>query len=345
MVFEDVNKAGGIVVDGKRQQLQAVACDTAYRVDKLTECLNKLVFDEKTKFVAVLGGAMAVAARDFLREQGVLQVNWAYAGGVVDPNYPLMFSTISLPDVQAPALWSWFSKQYPQVKKRASIATDDETGRWCQGVSRKWAEQNGIQTVHEEWYPRGQVADFGPLVARVLASQPDVIDTCAPPAPDTAAIIKAAREQGYKGHFVEVGQKFSQALVRGAGKENVVGFISWGMLDTDFPSQAVKEWAQRYEQRYGPPFDYTSVETANVAFTLVCGLREAKSADPKAVATALERAKCQNLFGDFTFGAKEIYGIGHQILQPIIFGRIGDDGLARPVLVVQPDEYMRPFRR
>ena len=328
LVFDEVNSQGGLEVGGKKYKLEVVAYDHKYVIAEGVATVNRLISKDDVKYLSILGGAVAKANEEAVNEAGVLNLPLAYAEGLVSPKNPLTFHSFPAPPETA-TFWKWIKENHPQIKRIATIAPNDDTGWWSIKVETQFVETLGYQTVGKEFFERG-LTDFNPVLLRLLAQNPDIISVNASPAGSVGLIIKQARELGFKGRFIHIGQVDTAVVSKIAGKENVEGTWVHGFVQAPL-SEAVKSWQERYTKKYGE-WNASSIDFANPAWAFVAAVKKAQSLDPKKIAQALSTVEFDNLWGKAHFGGKSYYGVGNQIIYPMPFSEV-KDGVA--TLVVQ----------
>jgi branched-chain amino acid transport system substrate-binding protein len=331
MVFEEVNNQGGIDIGGQKYKIEIVSYDHKYVIAEGVATVNRLIYRDKVQYVSVLGGAVVKAVEDIISEGKALSLPLAYADGVVSPKNPLQFMPFPSPP-ETTAAWPWVKEKYPEIKRVASLTPNDDTGWWSIKISNAAAQKAGLEVVAREFFERG-VTDFGPTLLRMLAGKPDIIDVTATPAGSTALIVKQARELGYKGRFIHLGQQNMNVVAGIAGKEAVEGFIVHGFVEEPLPEK-VRDWKERYEKKYGPPFDPTTIDFAFGPMAFVAGLKAANSADPAKIAAALRKAEFEVLWGKARFGGEDYYGIGNQLIYPMPLSEV-HNGVAMQVTLLQ----------
>jgi branched-chain amino acid transport system substrate-binding protein len=314
MVFEEVNNQGGVEIGGKKYTLEIISYDHKYVIAEGVATVNRLIYRDKVPFVSVLGGAVVKAVEDILRESKVFSLPLAYADGVVSPKNPLQFMPFASPP-ETTAAWFWIKERFPPLKRIASLTPNDDTGWWSIKISNTMAQKAGFEVVAREFFERG-ITDFGPTLLRTLASKPDIIDVTATPAGSTGLIVKQARELGYKGRFVHLGQQNMSVVAGIAGKEAVEGFLVHGFVEEPLPEK-VRDWQERYLKKYGPPFDPTTLDFAFGPMAFVVGLKTANSTEPAKIAEALRKAEFEVLWGKARFGGEDYYGVGNQLIYPM----------------------------
>jgi branched-chain amino acid transport system substrate-binding protein len=283
------------------------------------------------KFISILGGAVAKANEEVVNESGVLDLPLAYAEGLVSPKNPLTFHSFPAPPETA-TFWKWIKEHAPEIKSMATIAPNDDTGWWSIKVETTFAEELGYHVVAKEFFERS-VTDFNPVLLRILAQKPDIISVNASPAGSVGLIIKQARELGFKGRFIHIGQVDTSVVSNIAGKANVEGMWVHGFVQNPLPEK-VKAWQARYTKKYGE-WNATSIDFANPAFAFIAGVNKAQSLDPKKVADALHTVEFDNLWGKAHFGGKDYYGVANQIMYSMPFSEV-KDGVATLVAQLKP---------
>src|SRR5262249_56081236 len=126
-----------------------------------------------------------------------------------------------------------------------------------------FVEKLGYQVVSKEFFERS-VTDFNPALLRVLAQKPDIISVNASPAGSVGLIIKQARELGFKGRFIHIGQVDTAVVSNIAGKANVEGMWVHGFVQSPLP-ETVKAWQSRYTEKYGE-WNATTIHFPNPPF-------------------------------------------------------------------------------
>ena len=331
LIFDESNAQGGLDVGGKKYKIEIVAYDHKYVIAEGVATVNRLIAKDDVKYMSVLGGAVVKANEEAVNEGGVLNLPLAYAEGLVSPKNPLTFHSFPAPP-ETTTFWKWIKEHQPEIKSVATIAPNDDTGWWSIKVETTFVEGLGYQVVAKEFFERS-VTDFNPVLLRILAQKPDIISVNASPAGSVGLIIKQARELGFKGRFVHIGQVDTSVVSNIAGKANVEGMWVHGYVQDPLPDQ-VKSWQTRYTEKYGE-WNATSIDFANPAFAFVAAVKKAQSLDPKKIADALHSVEFDNLWGKAHFGGKDYYGIANQIIYSMPFSEV-KDGVATLVAQLTP---------
>lgn len=331
LIFDEVNEKGGLQVGGKTYKLEVVAYDHKYVIAEGVTTVNRLINRDEVQFISILGGAVVKANEDAVNEAGIVNLPLAYAEGLVSPENPRTFHSFPSPPETA-VFWNWIKENHPNIKRLATIAPNDDTGWWSNKVEINYVKKLGYEVVAKEFFER-TLTDFNPVLLRMLANKPDIISVNASPAGSVGLIIKQARELGFKGRFVHIGQVDTAVVSRIAGVENVEGTWVHGFVETPIP-EAVKSWQERYTKKFGK-WNATSIDFGNPAFAFIAAVKKAQSVDPKKVAEALRTVEFDNLWGKAHFGGKSYYGIGNQIIYPMPFSEV-KNGKATKITQLSP---------
>ena len=331
LIFDEINGQGGLEIGGKKYKLEVVAYDHKYVIAEGVATVNRLIAKDGVKYISVLGGAVVKANEEPVNENGVLNLPLAYAEGLVSPKNPLTFHAFPSPP-ETSVFWKWIKEHHPQIKRVATISPNDDTGGWSIKVETTFVEKLGYQIAGKEFFERS-MTDFNPVLLRILAQKPDIISVLASPAGSVGLIIKQARELGFKGRFIHIGQVDTSVVANIAGKANVEGTWVHGYVQTPLPEK-VKSWQARYTKKYGE-WNATSIDFTNPAFAFVAAVKKAQSLDPKKIGEAMRTVEFDNLWGKAHFGGKDYYGVGNQIIYPMPFSEV-KDGVATLVVQLSP---------
>ena len=331
LIFDEINAQGGLDVGGKKYKLEVVSYDHKYVIAEGVATVNRLIAKDGVKYISVLGGSVVKAVEETVNEGRVLNLPLAYADGLVSPKNPFTFHAFPSPP-ETTTFWKWIKEKHPQIKRVATLSPNDDTGWWSIKVETTYVGKLGYEVVAKEFFER-TMTDFNPVLLRMLAQKPDIISVLASPAGSVGLIIKQARELGFKGRFIHIGQIDTSVVSNIAGKANVEGTWVHGYVQNPLPEK-IKSWQARYTKKYNE-WNATSIDFTNPAFAFVAAVKKAQSLDQKKIAEALSTIEFDNLWGKAHFGGKDYYGIGNQIIYPMPFSEVRD-GVANLVVQLSP---------
>ena len=168
-----------------------------------------------------------------------------------------------------------------------------------------------IAVVGDEFHPIGRVKDFSPYVAKIRASGANAVIT-GNWGNDLTLLVKAAREQGLDTKFYTFyGNSLGAPAALGdAGVGRVIAVADWHPNAGGAASDA---WYEAFRTRFpAAQDDYPILRMPLMIETLAAAMNRAKSADPAAVARALEGIRFDNGFHPSWMRADD-----HQLIQPL----------------------------
>ncbi|MBN3857351.1 branched-chain amino acid ABC transporter substrate-binding protein [Paraburkholderia sp. Ac-20340] len=168
-----------------------------------------------------------------------------------------------------------------------------------------------IAVVGDEFHPIGRVKDFAPYIAKIRASGADAVIT-GNWGNDLTLLVKAAREQGLDTRFYTFyGNSLGAPAALGdAGVKRVIAVADWHPNAGGAASDA---WYQAFRARYpAAQDDYPVLRMEMLVEILAQAMRKAGSAQPEAVAKALEGMRFDNGFHPMWMRADD-----HQMIQPL----------------------------
>lgn len=201
-----------------------------------------------------------------------------------------------------------FMKDQPQIRKVYLINQNYAHG---QQVSRYFREtiarkRPDVQVVGDDLHPLGQVKDFAPFVAKILASGADAVVT-GNWGQDLTLLIKAAKDAGMSADFYTyyaVTSGVPTALAAGVGGKVRVVAIGHNSLP------GVVKWQDEFKQRYGE--DWYMYQSYNALAMLSEGMAKARSTEAVKVALAMSGLTFQGFAGEVSVRRSD-----HQLQQAL----------------------------
>ncbi|WP_233850559.1 branched-chain amino acid ABC transporter substrate-binding protein [Paraburkholderia sp. HD33-4] len=199
------------------------------------------------------------------------------------------------------------------VKKVYLLNQDYSFGHDVSSLARSTlaAKRPDIAVVGDEFHPIGRVKDFAPYIAKIRASGADAVIT-GNWGNDLTLLVKAAREQGLDTKFYTFyGNSLGAPAALGdAGVGHVIAVAEWHPNVGGAASDA--RYAAFRARFPAAQDDYPVLRMPLMIDTLAAAMNRAGSADPTAVAKALEGIRFDN-----GFHASWMRADDHQLIQPL----------------------------
>ncbi len=179
-----------------------------------------------------------------------------------------------------------------------------------------------VSIVGDDLHPLGRVKDFAPYAAKIVASGAQAVLT-GNWGNDLTLLVKAAHDAGFAGrYYTFYGNALGvPAAIRDAGVGQVVAVADWlPNVDTTASATFYRAFRERFPK---PADDYVHLRMQLMIEALAQALERAGSADPVAVAYALETA-------DVTLAGRRgrMRPSDHQFQQPLVVGVMEHQGAA-----------------
>jgi len=215
-------------------------------------------------------------------------------------------------DIKMKALTT-FMKDRANIKKVYLINQDYSFGQAVKRAAREYLARKrpDIQIVGDDLHPLGQVKDFSPYVAKIKASGADTVIT-GNWGNDMSLLVKAGRDAGLNVDWYTY-------YAGGLGTPTAMGDAAAGHVKiiAEYHSNVANNKAAKWDADYrkqapkgNPDFYYLRGKTMWEMFA--AAITKAKSAEPKAVAYALEGMRF-----DGDMGEVEMRKQDHQLIQPL----------------------------
>ena len=197
-----VQSGGGINVGGKTYKVSIDPYDTAFDIAKSVAGAKKLVQQDGAKYIlGPIGETEAMATvNPMFTSNGVLNLQLATLWQSQGPQWPTSLNLMTDEQDYYQAQYKWIVEGHPEIKRVATITTDQAYGHLTALIARKWArDTRAFEVVYETFVP-SDTTDFNPVVTAALKQNPDLIDIGGAAAPAAyAGIMGAAYTQGFKG--------------------------------------------------------------------------------------------------------------------------------------------------
>ncbi len=334
----EVNEAGGIVVGGETYMLQIVARDDKVYPEESVTAVQKMIFDDKLQYIyGPIGDSCCLAVRPITEENHVVTFSYTYASEEfpLGPDYPYSFTWLDSMCGWNEIGYDWLKENYPEVERVAIIAPAGGSGERMAECTADMAQARGIEVVSTQFFESGTM-DFSPQITRMLAGDPDLIDTTVSGSSGSALMTKQARGMGYDGLLWSCARPNWKVMALAAGLENAEGFIAGGYPEYPKGTPEQKAFHQKFVDRFGEDlWDNSAGEGYDWIYMMAAVFQEVDSFDVDVVVAALEGGEFDILKGVCRFGGEEQWGIAHERFSGRFDITVFHDGEWEPVVAIE----------
>jgi branched-chain amino acid transport system substrate-binding protein len=314
-VAHDINKRGGITVDGKKKLIQIIKADHMSKPEQCKKICERMALQEK---VHIFWGTDGTNMMKIMNEVGAkYKIIIANVGALSDELMDATnFSRYAF-------MSSWTSSQfgrnlayyYGQIRKK-----EKKFYILCQDYMFGHSMAAGFKQGLKDYYPEAQIVgedyhklfltDFAPFLTKIKASGAEVIYT-SDWIPDAANLLKQARNMGIKLPFAQ-GYLNDVITLQQIGIEGTQGLVETNQYDTDSPFfktpdqiKYYKTWNNLWKTKWAAPFNTPAYEhpAANLGsyvmqtYWLISVIERAGSTDPEKIIKTWEGDSYQYVTG------------------------------------------------
>lgn len=307
---DEVNAKGGFDVGGKHYDLKVVSYDDQQKPAQAVAAYERLTSVDGANYIFVQNSPSTLAVKPSAESDKVVLLTAAFSPKAIDENTKYTFRLYMNGDNFVPKLVAWM-KDHLKERKIVTLNPNDETGWGFSQGTEKFFTQNGFQVLANQFYERTQ-NDFAPVLTKLIALNPELIDVGTTTPGTAGLIIRQAHELGYKGRFVQTGGPGWKSIVTAAGNEAAEGMVTTLYADPD--NAAYQKLAEAYQKSVGQAPNELIVSFYDAASVLLKAIESAGGpGDTTQVAAALPKVlPMQSLQG-------ETLTAGHQQILTVIY--------------------------
>ena len=332
---EQVNKAGGITVGGKKMKVEIVYTDYQSNTPRAVQAAEQLITQGKVNFLFSPFGSGAAKAASTVSEKYRMPTiaSTASSAQVYDQGYKYLFGTFTPNDTLTTPLTQIVAQKAPNVKRVAIIARNDLFPLAIAQEMEKSAKNRGLEVVMFEKYAINTM-DHSSALAQVKAANADWIFVTGY-INDLVLIRKQMSDQRIGAPVVTMiaGPAYQEFIdAAGAGAENISSAAWWHPAvryqGKDLFGTA-DNFVKLFRAKYNSTPDYAQASSAVSGALFQMAIEKAGSLDREKVRDALAGMNVVTFWGPVHFGPNG------QIdsLEPPVFQIQG-----RKAVVVHPPE-------
>jgi branched-chain amino acid transport system substrate-binding protein len=337
LAFEEVNKAGGLDVGGKKLPVQLILQDDTSTQATAVSLADRLVNNDRVDFLLGTYSSHLVEAQSTVAEQN--RIPYLNGGGgatkIYTRKFKYIFGLLSPVELLGSTLMTWADEQQkagklPKPSKVALVWENTAHGKdFRKGVSDHAKKTGGAYqiAVDESFELNGK--DFGALLGKVKAANVDLLLVDAH-LPDYITMHRQYVGRGMCNKVVSYGARGTEKdAVQALGLANVTGVLSgvWWSAQLASTSPRSKAFVELFKAKYGgrAPEWYQALgyESARILFAAI---QKAGSTDREAVRKVLAETKFESLLPGGTVEFKQEFG--QQVQNPFVIQQNQPDGSA-----------------
>ncbi|BCJ85459.1 ABC transporter substrate-binding protein [Effusibacillus dendaii] len=293
MAAEEINNAGGIKVGKDTVKLKVVSLDDKYLPNESVTNARRLKQENKASIIFCPHSGGILALQQINQQENFLIGAYTSEPRVIQTNNAL---SVRIPPGYDNYPKPWSEEMMKRFgKKLALVPTTSQYGKdWSALMTKTWKDLGG-EVVADSAVDYNKQSDFSAAITKALAANPDVLFVGGPSQP-TALVIKAARDQGFKGGFIVMDQakvEEIEPVVKDVKLlEGYIGVYPASKVD----SAGVKAVVAAYQKKFGADKLPTSETLYNYGALIIFAKAmelAGKTDDAKAIRAKLDDAAKQ----------------------------------------------------
>ncbi|WP_242345056.1 amino acid ABC transporter substrate-binding protein [Anaeromyxobacter terrae] len=319
LAFEQVNKAGGLEVGGKKLPVQFLLLDDTSTQASAVSLADRLVNSDRVDFLLGTYASHLVEAQSTVAEQN--RVPYVNGGGgatkIYKRKFKYLFGLISPVELLGGTLMQWIDEQQkagklPKPAKIALVWENTAHGKdFRKGISDFSQKSGGAYPILVDESFELNARDFGALLGKVKAAGVDLFLVDAH-LPDYITMHRQYVANGMCHKVVSYGARGGEKdAVQALGQENVNCVLSgvWWSAQLGTRPGPSQEFVKAFKAKYGGRepewFQALAYESARVLFTAI---QQAGKVDREAVRAKLAAMKVPSLLPGGTVEFKAEFG-------------------------------------
>ncbi|MBI5605528.1 MAG: ABC transporter substrate-binding protein [Deltaproteobacteria bacterium] len=314
-VAHDINKRGGLMVDGKKKLVQVIKADHMSKPDQTKKICERMVLQEKVHVLLGTNGShlMKIINETANRYKVIAQNFTAVTDDLMDAQNFSRYAFMSTYSTEQ--IGRAFAYYYGQVRKK-----EKKFYILCQDYMFGHSMAAGFKHGLKEYYPGAEIVgedyhklfltDFAPYLTKIKASGAEVIYT-GDWIPDAANLVKQARQMGIKQPFAHLFLDEANFLAD-VGVEGSKGLTVLNAFETEGPwlktpdqIKFYKIWNELWKNKWKAPYNTPIFEYpigavgywASQYYWLLSVIERAGSTDPEKIIKVWENDSFQDITG------------------------------------------------
>lgn len=306
---EQVNKAGGIAVGGKKYKVEIVYSDYQSNTPRAVQTTEQMISQGGVNFMFSPFGSGAAKAASSVSERYKMPTiaSTASSAQVYDQGYKYLFGTFTPNDTLTTPLTKIVKAKAPNVKKVAILARNDLFPLAIAQEMEKSAKANGFEVVYFEKYAIGTL-DHSATLSQIKSQAPQWIFVTGY-INDLLLVRKQMADQQIKADVVSMiaGPAYQEFIdAAGPGGENITS-AAWWHPAAQYNGKDIfgttANYVKLFREKFKSDPDYAQASASVSGALFQMAIEKAGTLDKEKVRDALAATDVMTFWGPVKFGA------------------------------------------
>lgn len=248
MALDDINAGGGIKVGKDTVKLKLAALDDKYLPNETATNARRLKTENKATIIFTPHSGGVFALQTFNVQEKFLLAAYTSEPKVTAANNQL---TVRIPPAYSIYPKTFSEEMMKRFGKKVALVpgTHQYAKDWTVVFKKAWTDLGG-EIVADNPVDYNKESDFAPGVTKALAGNPDVLFVGGASQP-TALVIKAARDQGFKGGFIVMDQAKVEEMEPILKDPKLLEGVIGVQPASQYPTAGTKKFVESYKKKFG----------------------------------------------------------------------------------------------
>ena len=241
------NEEGGVLIDGKKYKIEVVSVDDKNDPRLAKTGTERLVYQEKVKYI--VGPCMddtTAAVQPVLEAGGAINVSYAFDTKIFSPPHHNTILGMIAPYTSAPVIYKYMMGKYG-VKTVSFVCRNDADALFEKKSGMEAADRLGLKTLSWKDTYEPDTVDFFPVMTKIVGNKPDLIVLSGVAPGEAPLMLTAARQLGYKGQ-VSCETAHDIKILNEVGGKYSEGFVCVGGANTpEMQSEYMRKFVETYK--------------------------------------------------------------------------------------------------
>tara|TARA_R110000765_G_scaffold66300_3_gene128318 strand:+ start:4121 stop:5422 length:1302 start_codon:yes stop_codon:yes gene_type:complete len=316
---DSLNRAGGLMISGRRYPVEIKQFDCGYDGDRATEGARQLVEDHGVDLLLMLGGDTLTPIIDYLSDRKILTSTLLPSD--LSPDTPFLIAPSELHPIYNVTGVDWLARTRPELRTVALCSQKDALGLPSLATYRAAFGCAGMAVTKEIQYSADST-DVGSIVQPMLDAKPDVLCWCTSYTPMVHAMTEYAHAQNYDGQIISCTFDQYDRLLARTSAEFMEGVI-FQFPDFDDPLLREKSFFfnqphlfyEEYNRRFPQSWSAVSWEYAAILDIWHSAVEKCNSVQPVTVLAAMKQlGHVSHAFGPARWWGQDMFGIDNALV-------------------------------
>ena len=316
MAIDDVNKEGGLKVDGKQKQVKAIFYDSQTNTATGLSNCQKLVSVDNVDFLwaDTINSSVGIAAMEVAKSTDIAVATLECVSTEISKKYvsdPASYKNFFKFEFNSEAYGNAIANSIIDLaksgkldvggKKVAMIGEDSDYGHSNLGASKELLEKAGYTIDSEDYVPL-DTTDFYSVLSNVKSKGSNVLVSCFTSSAAGAALVKQYKENGITATNFAIYYPSQKEFTNQVG--DLADGLYWTPLLIDDKDKRIQEFEEKLKAKNGDKVNLDNIQGYDMMMKVLKAMEQAGTTKGDKLSQALLSLDYKGYAGTYSFDPK-----------------------------------------